>query len=196
MARRGPGDLRRGPVRGHARRRSEPRRSPPTAAGRAGEPMTYWESHQSTLLPRRLRAGRAGLAALGPLDRVDCALRLYVARNAHRVARPADLVDAPSRRCSPTPPPCSPATASDVGRPRVRAMRHGDRDRRGGSAGRAQGGRGARRVPRPPSTPATSALNAFVHARPRPGPHRGRRGRRGGGRGATTPARSPACPSA
>jgi hypothetical protein len=32
--------------------------------------------------------------ALGPLDRVDCALRHYVARMAYRVARPADVLAA------------------------------------------------------------------------------------------------------
>jgi hypothetical protein len=38
--------------------------------------------------------GAQALAALGNPDAVDCALRIYVARTAYRVARPDDLVRA------------------------------------------------------------------------------------------------------
>jgi hypothetical protein len=38
--------------------------------------------------------GAQALDALGPGELVDCALRVYVAQNAYRVARPADLAAA------------------------------------------------------------------------------------------------------
>jgi hypothetical protein len=38
--------------------------------------------------------GAKALASLGNLDLVDCGLRIYVARNAYRVARPGDLIAA------------------------------------------------------------------------------------------------------
>ena len=38
----------------------------------------------------------AALASLGDLDLVDCGLRIYVASNAYRVARPGDLIAAMS----------------------------------------------------------------------------------------------------
>ena len=38
--------------------------------------------------------GVQALAALGPASKVDCALSHYVATNAYRVARPADLISA------------------------------------------------------------------------------------------------------
>jgi hypothetical protein len=41
--------------------------------------------------------GVRALASLGPPRRVDCALRLYVARNAYRIAQPGDLLDALDR---------------------------------------------------------------------------------------------------
>ena len=70
-------------------------RSVPAAGrGRLGEPMTYWESRQSAYYRAVYVQGAQALAALGSPDLVDCALRLYVARNAYRVAKPADLVAA------------------------------------------------------------------------------------------------------
>jgi aminopeptidase N len=65
---------------------------PPDAAGRTGAPMTYWEGRSSYYRGVYVQGAQA-LAALGPPDLVDCALRLYVARNAYRVARPSDLLD-------------------------------------------------------------------------------------------------------
>jgi aminopeptidase N len=70
-------------------------RTIPTAGrGRTAEPMAYWERRQSIYYRSVYLQGAQALAALGPPDLVDCALRHYVARNAYRVARPADLVAA------------------------------------------------------------------------------------------------------
>lgn len=67
---------------------------PAAGRGRLGEPMTFWESRQAAYYRSVYVQGAQALAALGDADLVDCALRLYVARNAYRVARPADLVAA------------------------------------------------------------------------------------------------------
>jgi hypothetical protein len=56
--------------------------------------MTYWEPRQSSYYRSVYVQGAQALMALGPLDRVDCALRHYVARSAYRVARPADVLAA------------------------------------------------------------------------------------------------------
>jgi hypothetical protein len=66
---------------------------PADARGRTGAPMTYWEGRSSYYRGVYVQGAQA-LAALGSPDLVDCALRLYVARQAYAVARPADLVDA------------------------------------------------------------------------------------------------------
>ena len=72
-------------------------RTIPTAGkGRTAEPMTYWESRQSIYYRSVYVQGAQAVAAMGSPDLVDCALRVYVARNAYRVARPADLVAAAS----------------------------------------------------------------------------------------------------
>jgi len=63
---------------------------------RAAEPMAFWEVRQPVYYRSVYVQPVKALAALGPPERVDCALRLYVARNAYRVARPADLVEAVS----------------------------------------------------------------------------------------------------
>jgi hypothetical protein len=56
--------------------------------------MTYWERRQSSYYRSVYVQGAQALMALGPVDRVDCALRQYVARMAYRVARPTDVLDA------------------------------------------------------------------------------------------------------
>jgi hypothetical protein len=56
--------------------------------------MTYWESHQSSYYEGVYVQPAAALADLGPPELVDCALRLYVATNAWRIATPADVIDA------------------------------------------------------------------------------------------------------
>ncbi|HEX9968927.1 MAG TPA: M1 family aminopeptidase, partial [Acidimicrobiales bacterium] len=71
------------------------RRSIPSGGrGRVAEPMSFWESRQSIYYRSVYVQGAQVLAALGPPDLVDCALRVYVARSAYRVARPADLLRA------------------------------------------------------------------------------------------------------
>jgi hypothetical protein len=67
---------------------------PSDAAGRAGEPMTYWERHQPSYYAGVYSQGAAAVARLGTVDQVDCALRQYIAHNAFRIATPADLIAA------------------------------------------------------------------------------------------------------
>jgi hypothetical protein len=67
---------------------------PLDARGRAGAPMTYWEPRKSSYYRGVYVQGTQALAALGDPGLVDCALRHYVARNAFRIATPADLVAA------------------------------------------------------------------------------------------------------
>jgi hypothetical protein len=67
---------------------------PSVGRGLAGAPMTYWETRQSAYYRSVYVQGAVAVASLGDLDLVDCALRLYVATNAFRIARPADLVAA------------------------------------------------------------------------------------------------------
>ena len=69
---------------------------PAGGQGRTGESMSFWESRHSIYYRSVYVQGAQALAALGDADLVDCALRVYVARNAYRVARPADLVAAAS----------------------------------------------------------------------------------------------------
>ncbi len=66
---------------------------PADAKALAGQPMTYWDSHAPSYYKGVYAQTPQALAALGPPDLVDCALRLYVARYAYRIARPADLID-------------------------------------------------------------------------------------------------------
>jgi hypothetical protein len=65
--------------------------SPAGAAGNLGEPLTYWGNNHSLYNQGVYIQGAKALATLGNLDLVDCALRVYVARNAYRIARPGDL---------------------------------------------------------------------------------------------------------
>jgi hypothetical protein len=70
------------------------RRIPAAARGHMGASMTYWDRH-----PRAYGAGVyaqsvAALRSLGAPEKVDCALRLYVARNAYSIAQPSDLLAA------------------------------------------------------------------------------------------------------
>jgi hypothetical protein len=68
------------------------RRVPPGARGEVGRPMTYWDDRPGSYHRGVYVQGAQALAALGDADRVDCALRHFVARNAFRIARPGDLV--------------------------------------------------------------------------------------------------------
>jgi hypothetical protein len=65
---------------------------PSDAVGHLGEPMTYWEPRQSSYYRGVYVQGAQALMALGPLDRVDCALRHVVARLAYPVAPPTELL--------------------------------------------------------------------------------------------------------
>ncbi len=69
---------------------------PPGAAGHLGEPLSYWGANHSLYNQGVYIQGAKALATLGDLDLVDCALRVYVARNAYRIARPGDLIAAAS----------------------------------------------------------------------------------------------------
>jgi peptidase M1-like protein len=68
---------------------------PPAVANKIGEPMTFWDRFdvRRFFLGAYLQTYRA-LLGLGPRSEIDCALRLYVVRNAYRVARPSDLLSA------------------------------------------------------------------------------------------------------
>lgn len=67
---------------------------PPEARGRLGEPMTFWDSRSSAYYLGVYVQAVQVLAALGDPELVDCALRVFVAQNAHRIASPADFVAA------------------------------------------------------------------------------------------------------
>ena len=69
---------------------------PADAKNLVGQPMTYWTAHQDSYDPGVYVQGAQALAALGDPNLVDCALRVYVATNAYRIARQADLVRAAS----------------------------------------------------------------------------------------------------
>jgi Peptidase family M1 domain len=59
-----------------------------------GAPMSYWTGKGRRYFTEVYGGGVLALRSLGPAARVDCALRGYVARNAYRIARPGDLLDA------------------------------------------------------------------------------------------------------
>ncbi len=69
---------------------------PTQAHGRLGAPMTFWSAHHSNqfYFAGVYAQGVQALAALGDPARVDCALRVYVAQEAYRLARPSDLIRA------------------------------------------------------------------------------------------------------
>jgi hypothetical protein len=73
-------------------------RIPAAAAGHLGESMTYWDplpyaDYQSGVYVQGDRA----VAGLGPQPKVDCALRLYVAANAYKIATQPGLGHALAR---------------------------------------------------------------------------------------------------
>ncbi len=68
---------------------------PKEVRGRLGEPMTFWDAQPSSLyFPGVYAQGAKALLALGGPSVADCVLRVYVAHEAFRIARPADLVQA------------------------------------------------------------------------------------------------------
>jgi hypothetical protein len=68
---------------------------PARLVARTGEPMTYWDPlpYQDYQIAVYVDGARA-LRSLGPEPLVDCALRVYVARNAYGIATQAGLVHA------------------------------------------------------------------------------------------------------
>ena len=69
---------------------------PPVAKNKLGEPMTFWADKQQAYSAGVYDQGAQALAALGDPVLVDCALRIFVAVNAYRIARQRDLVTAAS----------------------------------------------------------------------------------------------------
>jgi hypothetical protein len=70
---------------------------PERARGRLGEPMTFWDAQPSSLYFSGVYAqGAKALLALGGPKVADCVLRVYAARKAYGIARPADMVQAAS----------------------------------------------------------------------------------------------------
>jgi hypothetical protein len=67
---------------------------PAVAKNMVGQPMTFWTAHQDAYQDGVYTQGAQALAALGDPAMVDCALRVYVALNAYRIARQPDLVRA------------------------------------------------------------------------------------------------------
>lgn len=69
---------------------------PAVARNMLGQPMTFWSAHTDAYQDGVYTQGAQALAALGSPDLVDCALRIYVATNAYRIARQPDLARAAS----------------------------------------------------------------------------------------------------
>jgi hypothetical protein len=67
---------------------------PPVAKNMVGEPMTFWADKAQVYSAGVYVQGAQALAALGDPALVDCALRVFVAQSAHRIARQPDLVKA------------------------------------------------------------------------------------------------------
>jgi hypothetical protein len=67
---------------------------PAAGKGHAGEPMSFWDAGRTSAYYRSVYVqGAQALAARGPPDQVDCALRLLVAREAHAIATSNDVID-------------------------------------------------------------------------------------------------------
>jgi hypothetical protein len=67
---------------------------PPAVKNKVGEPMSFWADRRQNYSDGVYIQGAQALAALGDPALVDCALRVYVAVNAYRIARQPDLVAA------------------------------------------------------------------------------------------------------
>ena len=67
---------------------------PERVRGRLGEPMIFWDDRATVYFPGVYAQGAKALLALGGPSVADCVLRVYVARQAYRIARQADLVAA------------------------------------------------------------------------------------------------------
>lgn len=67
---------------------------PAAARNMVGQPMTFWADKRGAYQDGLYTQGAQALAALGDPALVDCALRVYVAQNAYRVATQPDLIRA------------------------------------------------------------------------------------------------------
>lgn len=65
---------------------------PASAKNMVGQPMTFWADKRGAYQDGLYTQGAQALAALGDPALVDCALRVYVAQNANRIATQSDLV--------------------------------------------------------------------------------------------------------
>jgi hypothetical protein len=65
---------------------------PNDARNLIGRPMTYWERHEESYFEGVYAQSVQALDQLGPTRELDCALREYVQRFAHRIAKPDDLI--------------------------------------------------------------------------------------------------------
>ena len=68
---------------------------PASVRGRTTAPMSFWDERDDFYVGAYVQGAQA-LAALGDSELVDCALRLFAAQNAYRIARASDLVAAAS----------------------------------------------------------------------------------------------------
>jgi peptidase M1-like protein len=69
----------------------------PAVQRHAGASVRFFGTDEDRYSREVYGGGVQALASLGPVARVDCALRLYTAENAYRIAHPSDLLDAFSR---------------------------------------------------------------------------------------------------
>jgi hypothetical protein len=67
------------------------------SANHVGAPMTFWTGKGRSYYREVYGGGPEALRSLQAPAKVDCALRLYVARDAYRIAQPADFLDALDR---------------------------------------------------------------------------------------------------
>ncbi|HEY3183041.1 MAG TPA: hypothetical protein VGJ77_09415 [Gaiellaceae bacterium] len=74
---------------------------PPTVRGKLTAPMSYWDQDPTEFFAGVYAQGYEAFASLGPPDDTDCALRLYVARNAFGIATVQSLVNALADRLPP-----------------------------------------------------------------------------------------------
>ena len=65
---------------------------PDDVRNRIGRPMTFWERHEESYFEGVYAQPVQALDELGPTRELDCAIREYVRRFAHRIATPDDLI--------------------------------------------------------------------------------------------------------
>jgi hypothetical protein len=65
---------------------------PDDARNLVGRPMTFWGRHEESYFEGVYVQSVQALNELGPTRKLDCALREYLHRFAHRIAKPGDLI--------------------------------------------------------------------------------------------------------